>query len=107
MAAKKLATFRIDIHKWQAFQQWAKRSGTNASALLTEYIEGCLDVPPTRVSRFSIDRNDDASLAQRIDELEQRLKDLQSSMESSIKQAVEMQLANLQGEVSQSKRDIS
>ncbi|MFB2920177.1 MULTISPECIES: hypothetical protein [Aerosakkonema] len=104
MAAKKLATFRIDPNKWQAFQQWAKRSGTNASALLTEYIDGCLDIPPTRVSRFSIDRNNDVSLEQRMDELEQRLKDLQSSMEASIKQAVETQLANLQNQVSQSEQ---
>lgn len=101
MAAKKLATFRIDANKWQAFQQWAKRSGTNASALLTEYIESCLDIPPTKISRFSIDKNDHGSLEQRIDELEQRLKDLQTSMEASIKQAVEMQLANLQNEAAQ------
>lgn len=105
MAAKKLATFRIDANKWQAFQQWAKRSRTNASALITEYIDGCLDIPPTRVSRFSIDKNSDDSLAQRMDELEQRLKDLQSSMEASIKQAVETQLANLQNEVSQSEQE--
>jgi len=37
MIQKKLATFRIDADQWDAFQEWAKRSGTNASALLVHY----------------------------------------------------------------------
>lgn len=107
MAAKKLATFRIDVSKWQAFQQWAKRSGTNASALLSEYIEQCLDTAPTRISRLSIDRNDTSHLDQRIDDLSNRLKHLETSMESLIKQAVEVQIATIQNGSAQSDQEIS
>lgn len=107
MAAKKLATFRIDVDKWQAFQQWAKRSGTNASALLTEYIEECLDMAPTKISRLSIDRNGSSHLDQRVDDLENRLKHLETSIESVIKQAVEVQIATIQSGANPKEQEVS
>lgn len=107
MPAKKLATFRIDASKWQAFQQWAKRSGTNASALLSEYIEQCLDMAPTRISRLSIDTNNTSHLEQRINELEKRLKYLETSMESLTKQAVEAPIDNIQNGATQPEQEIT
>ncbi|MFB2920292.1 MULTISPECIES: hypothetical protein [Aerosakkonema] len=98
MAKKKLATFRIDGDEWEAFQQWAKRSGTNASALLVDYIEQCLDRPPTKISILSqneITNNIDA----RIDTIEKRLKVLEESIEERIEKFIKRQMANIQSEV--------
>ena len=43
MANLKLATFRIDEQKWDAFQSWAKSQNSNASEVLKRFIDECLD----------------------------------------------------------------
>lgn len=78
MTEKKLATFRINSDAWEAFQQWAKRHGTTASALLVEYIEECLDRPPTKPSGIRLEQMA-INLANRVDSIEQRLKLLETS----------------------------
>lgn len=77
MTAKKLATFRIDPDEWEAFQQWAKRNGTTASALLVEYIEECLDRPPTKPSGIRLEQMV-INLTKRIDSIDKRLKVLET-----------------------------
>ena len=72
MTPKKLATFRIDADEWEAFQQWAKRNGTTASALLVEYIEECLDRPPTKPSGIRLEHMV-INLTKRIDSIDKRL----------------------------------
>ncbi|MBD2181883.1 hypothetical protein H6S82_00245 [Planktothrix sp. FACHB-1355] len=92
MTNKKLATFRIDASKWQAFQQWAKRSGSNASALLVEYIEECLDTAPTRRSIFPLNQTAN-NIDERIGSIDERLKLLEASVERRVKEAIEQQIA--------------
>lgn len=42
MADKTLATFRIDPQEWEAFKNMAVASGSNASAVLTEFVRSYL-----------------------------------------------------------------
>lgn len=42
MADKTLATFRIDHQEWEAFKNMAAASGSNASAVLTEFVRSYL-----------------------------------------------------------------
>lgn len=42
MADKTLATFRIDPQEWEAFKNMAAASGSNASAVLTEFVRSYL-----------------------------------------------------------------
>ncbi|MFB2877124.1 hypothetical protein, partial [Floridanema aerugineum] len=89
---KKLATFRIDADEWVAFQEWARRSGTNASAILVNYIEECLELPPTRFSRFPMERMN-KNIDKRLDNIEERLKFLEVSIEARIQKEVQQQIA--------------
>ena len=98
MTKKKLATFRIDPDEWEAFQEWAKRSGTNASALLVNYIEQCLDRPPSKISRFSLNGTDD-NIERRIDSIDKRLKLLEGSIEEKIEKLIKKQMVSIQPEV--------
>lgn len=91
MIQKKLATFRIDADQWDAFQEWAKRSGTNASALLVNYIEQCLVSTPSRFSHFPDRMN--KNLDKRLDSLEQRLLFLETSLEARIQYLIQQHLA--------------
>jgi hypothetical protein len=91
MIQKKLATFRIDADQWDAFQEWAKRSGTNASALLVNYIEQCLVSTPSRSSHFPDRMN--KNLDKRLDSLEQRLLFLETSLEARIQYLIQQHLA--------------
>lgn len=98
MTKKKLATFRIDPNEWEAFQEWAKRSGTNASALLVDYIEQCLDRPPSKISKF-LQNETTSNIDYRIDTIEKRLKALEESIEQRIEKFIKRQMANIQSEV--------
>ncbi|MFB2891734.1 hypothetical protein ACE1CI_02205 [Aerosakkonemataceae cyanobacterium BLCC-F50] len=91
MIQKKLATFRIDADQWDAFQEWAKRSGTNASALLVNYIEQCLVSTPSRFSQFPDRMN--KNLDKRLDRLEQRLLFLETSLEGRIQYLIQQHIA--------------
>lgn len=42
MPDKSLATFRIEPEKWEAFKALATSNGSNASAVLIDFIETCL-----------------------------------------------------------------
>ncbi|OKH30832.1 hypothetical protein NIES2119_30120 [[Phormidium ambiguum] IAM M-71] len=75
MNDKKLATFRIDASQWKAFQEWARRSGTNASALLVEYIEECLNRAPTKGAKFG--KEPAINIDKRIDSLDKRIAQLE------------------------------
>ncbi|MBE9225336.1 hypothetical protein IQ264_07810 [Phormidium sp. LEGE 05292] len=92
MKQKKLATFRIDADEWVAFQEWARRSGTNASAILVNYIEECLERTPTRFSHFPIERMN-KNIDKRLDNIEERLKLLETSLEARIQKEVQQQIA--------------
>lgn len=92
MNQKTLATFRIDASQWQAFQQWAKRSGTNASALLVEYIEECLVRPPAKAGKFPLHPTTN-HLDKRIDELDKRLKLLETSIDQRIEVIIQHQMS--------------
>lgn len=85
MNDKTLATFRIDMAQWKAFQEWAKRSSTNASALLVEYIEECLDRAPTRGAKFRLESNA-INIDQRIDSLDKRIAQLEISLDKRIEE---------------------
>ncbi len=86
MNDKKLATFRIDASQWKAFQEWAKRSDTNASALLVEYIEECLSRSPTRGVKFSLGPT--ISIQRRIDSLDKRIAQLEISLDRRIEESI-------------------
>ena len=92
MKEKKLATFRIDSDQWIAFQEWAKRSGTNASALLVEYIEQCLLQAPTQASRFRLE-GAVTNIDERLERLERKLKSLEASLEPRIKEILNKQMS--------------
>ncbi|MFB2835357.1 hypothetical protein [Floridanema evergladense] len=93
MNHKKLATFRIDVSQWQAFQEWAKRSGTNASALLVDYIEQCLDRPPTRVTKFRLAPKYNTD--KRIDSIDKKLEQLEISIEKQISESIATRMPEL------------
>lgn len=105
MAKKKLATFRINGDEWEAFQEWAKRSGTNASALLVDYIEQCLDRPPAKISIISQNETIN-NIDYRIDTIEKRLKALEESIEERIEKFIKRQIANIQSEVVQKESEV-
>lgn len=93
MNHKKLATFRVDVSQWQAFQEWAKRSGTNASALLVDYIEQCLDRPPTRVTQFRLAPKSNTD--KRIDSIDKKLAQLEISIEKQISESIARRMQEL------------
>ena len=93
MNHKKLATFRIDVSGWQAFQEWAKRSGTNASALLVDYIEQCLDRPPTRVTQFRLAPKSNTD--KRRDSIDKKLEQLEISIEKQISESIARRMPEL------------
>lgn len=76
----KLATFRIEPEKWEAFKSLAANQGTSASAMLNDFIDQCLaegrinfDAPAAvgndaNLINF-IDARIDASLTTRLDEM--------------------------------------
>lgn len=105
MRQKKLATFRIDADEWEAFQEWARRSGTNASALLVNYIEECLDRTPTRFSRMPIDRITN-NLDKRIDRLDERLTFLETSQEARIQKLIQQHIAAINDTLNQTEENI-
>ncbi len=43
MSDKTLATFKIDKPQWETFQEKAKATGSNASAVLKDFIDAYLD----------------------------------------------------------------
>lgn len=43
MSDKTLATFKIEPDKWEAFKQQATEAGSNASAMLKDFIDAYLD----------------------------------------------------------------
>jgi hypothetical protein len=43
MAGSALGTFRVDKKSWDKFQELAKGGDTNASKLIVEFIDACLD----------------------------------------------------------------
>jgi hypothetical protein len=43
MSDRILATFRVDPDKWQAFKGKAKTEGSNASAVLIQFVTAYLD----------------------------------------------------------------
>lgn len=94
MTTKKLATFRVGADEWEAFQQWAKRHGTTASALLVDYIEQCLDKPATKPSAIRLEQMA-FNLANRIDNIDQRLNLLETSLSRRIQEIVRQQMASL------------
>ncbi|MCL1474610.1 hypothetical protein [Argonema antarcticum] len=98
MKKKKLATFRINPDEWQAFQEWAKRSGTNASALLVDYIEQCLDRPPDKISRISPDGTTN-NIDYRIDSIDKRLKALEGAIEERIEKLIKRQMTEIQSDL--------
>lgn len=75
-----LATFRLEKEYWQAFQTWAKRRGSTASAELTRYVLACigeLDSSELPVAKTNIDVDIDEkvknAIAQREAEFKQSL----------------------------------
>jgi hypothetical protein len=50
MADKTLATFRLDPALWEAFKNMAAASGSNASAVLTEFVRSYLAPQPVNES---------------------------------------------------------
>jgi flagellar biosynthesis/type III secretory pathway protein FliH len=86
MTERTLGTFRIDKAQWEAFQGKAKERGSNASSLITGWIEAYLDdsIDNGKVSiDTSIDNIDERidnridtvflSVQERLDKLEQEL----------------------------------
>jgi hypothetical protein len=65
MSDLKLATFKIEPDRWQAFQDKAKQEGSNASALLKtfigRYLDGSIEIP-SELSSTDIDSRIDAKL---------------------------------------------
>jgi hypothetical protein len=54
MADKTLATFRLDPALWSAFKNMAAASGSNASAVLTEFVRSYLAPQPINESTAPI-----------------------------------------------------
>ncbi|MEH2047521.1 GIY-YIG nuclease family protein [Nostoc sp.] len=88
----KLATFRIEPEKWKAFKSLATNQGTNASAVLNEFIDKCLAERriPSDVSTLV---GDDSNLINLID------KRIEDSIEALIDKRIENSLAVSLGEV--------
>lgn len=65
----KLATFRTDSNIWQKFQDKAKAKGTNASALLQNFVQNYLDDNLDSIDKQSrqTDNGIDINLDERID----------------------------------------
>lgn len=65
----KLATFRTDSDIWQKFQDKAKTKGTNASALLQNFVQNYLDDNLDSIDKQSrqTDNSIDINLDERID----------------------------------------
>lgn len=99
MADKILATFRIDPSEWEAFKNAATASGTNASALLIEFVRTyphkSVESPPkTTDSHLDTTENnciDDSS--PRLDSIEARLDKIEdSSLDNVVSDLVEKRL---------------
>jgi hypothetical protein len=87
MSDRILATFRVDPDKWQAFKGKAKAEGSNASAVLiqfvTDYLDGNID---SNIDKLDIDHG----LDERIDNAIAKLRDeLTETIDNRINQQSE------------------
>ncbi|MBD2040179.1 hypothetical protein [Microcoleus sp. FACHB-672] len=74
---KKLATFNVEAELWEAFKNKARDNGTNASALLNQYLKNYLDdldgVPSTNLGSTRVRESEPTNDESLIDRLEPRL----------------------------------
>jgi len=78
MAEKTLATFRIDPQQWEAFKNLASESGSNASALLLEFVRSTLSSNQISTSPHS---SSPTHLDDKIERIDSQLGELRSQME--------------------------
>ena len=102
MARDKLITVRIEEEKREAFKQWADSRNQDASSLLYDFIDACLDerIDESILSRSS---NPTQQLDNRIANLEENLKELDKqldekslSQDSNETQQLDNRIANLE-----------
>lgn len=99
MKDKVLATFRLEPEKWESFKALAASHDSNASAILIQFIETCLDTnqlpsqtPPTQTP--STDTTHLDNLEEMIDKrIDKRLDELRLQLE----QQFQTQLEELRG----------
>lgn len=99
MADKTLATFRIDPEEWEAFKNAATSQGSNASALLTEFVRWYLAGNRLDVATVPTPSHLDTSLQQRLDTIEQSLDELIDKRIEARLDAVRSQLEELRGKL--------
>lgn len=94
MSAKKLATFKIDDTLWNQFKAKAESTGTNASALIVEfiasYIDGGIDTSRQHTdadidaTQEGIDERIDMRVREQVTALEARLNERIGNLDTSI-----------------------
>ena len=77
----KLATFKIEEEKWRAFQEVADKEGSNASAMLKDFIDWVLAGKRLRLEKTqSIDTDIDAKLTAIREEFRQQIENLRREL---------------------------
>lgn len=102
MTEKTLATFRIDPSEWDNFKGAAMAVGSNASALLTEFVHWFVAgnrLSPTVVTPDPTPTHLDNSVQKRLDGLEEYIDKLPASLDELIDQRIEERLASSLGEM--------
>lgn len=92
MSKTKLGTFRLDETDWENFGKLAKSSGSNASAALLAYVQGCLESGKLEVMPQS-----DSSIDSRIDEIS-------TDIDKRIDKAMKAAIAPLREEIAELKK---
>ena len=99
MTDKVLATFRIESEKWESFKALATSNGSNASAILTQFIETCLDTNqlPSQTSATQSPSNNDNHLDKLEEMIDKRIDTRLEELRSQLEKQFLAQLEQLQG----------